>query len=183
MIIRFSETTNLTSESGGLLPSMALKAFVKRRASVNIVAMPFFTSTDSWNFMENNFKTRVDGFTEDSTEYATIRKKLVEGARSPYVNGFGHWGDRYDTAVLVDGDVSIPYELQFKPYHTFSSEKEYNEDGTQNMWYDQLRDEIKSGDMLLDVMAWTAPASLGGEFVKIADIKLLSDLYTSVWGD
>jgi len=40
VLLRFSETTNLTSESGGLLPSLALKALIKNRKSVNIVAMP-----------------------------------------------------------------------------------------------------------------------------------------------
>ena len=114
LLIRFSETTNLTSESGGLLPSLSIKAMIDRRPSSNIVAMPFFTSTNSWNFFENPFKTRVDPFDERENEYEfnTIRKKLVEGSGNPYVCGFGHFGDRTSDATFVDvDDVSIPYEL------------------------------------------------------------------------
>lgn len=35
----------------------------------------------------------------------------------------------------------------------------------------------------MEVHALTAPESLGGELVKIADLVLMSDLYTSVGGD
>jgi hypothetical protein len=33
------------------------------------------------------------------------------------------------------------------------------------------------------VFGWTAPEALDGELIKIADIKLLTDLYTSDFGD
>ena len=35
----------------------------------------------------------------------------------------------------------------------------------------------------MSVEALTAPVSLGGTWVKMADIKLLSDLYTSTFAD
>ena len=51
------------------------------------------------------------------------------------------------------------------------------------MWYDQLRNRYEAGMTVLEVWAWTAPESLGGDFIQIGDINLTSDLHTSVWGD
>jgi len=118
VLIRFSETTNLTSESTGLLPALAVKVMVDYKSSVNIVAMPSFWSTGSWNFFEYGFKTRVEPFTkaDEFYEWSTVRLKLAEGSAFPYVCGYGHFGDRYeDGSMLTDlGEtVSIPYEIEF----------------------------------------------------------------------
>ena len=52
------------------------------------------------------------------------------------------------------------------------------------MWYDQLKDAHSVGDIIYEVHALTAPTGeLGGELVKIADIKLLTELHTSQWAD
>ena len=51
------------------------------------------------------------------------------------------------------------------------------------MFYDQLKTTIADGDTLFEVYAMTAPPDLDGELVKIADIVLTSDLYTSRFGD
>lgn len=82
-------------------------------------------------------------------------------------------------------DVSLPYGLEFISDFSdlFDSAMETDSDGNQVMWYDQLRREIKKDASILAVWAWTAPESLGGEYVQIGDITLTSDLYTSVWGD
>ena len=50
------------------------------------------------------------------------------------------------------------------------------------MFYDQLK-RIQAGETILEVYAKTAPDSLGGELVKIADIVLKTNLYTSKFGD
>lgn len=61
-------------------------------------------------------------------------------------------------------------------------EKELDADGNQVMFYDQLK-RIQAGETILEVYAKTAPESLGGELVKIADLVLLSNLFTSKFGD
>ena len=172
----------MTSESGGLLPSLSIKVMVDRRPSVNIVAMPFFTSTDSWNFFENPFKTRVDPFdpVDHVIEYNTIRKKLAEASGNPFVCGFGHFGDKLDDGTAIT-NVRIPYELEFAGLETFSANKAINQTtGEQRMWYDQLRNRISSGNTVLKIWATPAP---GVDKIDIGDIVLSSDLHTSVWGD
>ena len=51
------------------------------------------------------------------------------------------------------------------------------------MWYDQLMDSHSAGDTIYEVHALTAPVDFGGELIKIADVKLLTDLHTSRWAD
>ena len=66
-------------------------------------------------------------------------------------------------------------------------------DGTEENWYDQLKAAIKSGDIIFSVLAQTKPLSENfikqfpneepGEEIKIGEIRLNSDLFTSVFGD
>ena len=51
------------------------------------------------------------------------------------------------------------------------------------MWYDQLRGDLKAGDHVMTVEGLTAPLSLGGAYEPIGKVTLISDLYTSVFGD
>lgn len=45
-------------------------------------------------------------------------------------------------------------------------------------WYKRLK-EIPVGSNLLEVWAWSAPKDCEGKYEKIADITLLTKLYTS----
>ena len=50
VLLRLSQTKNLTAYSPGLLPSLALKFLRDGDESENLFAMPNFTGTDSWDF-------------------------------------------------------------------------------------------------------------------------------------
>jgi len=50
------------------------------------------------------------------------------------------------------------------------------------MFYDQLT-RIKQGTKILEAWALTAPLSLGGQWIKMADINLKTDIYKSFFGD
>jgi len=53
MILRLSQTANLTSYTKGLTPSLALKFLINGKESDNIVAMNDFNPNEgSWNFFE-----------------------------------------------------------------------------------------------------------------------------------
>jgi len=62
ILMRLSETSMLHEESSGLQPSAAFKFLRDGTFSDNIVAMPSFEGSDSWNFLENPMLTRVDAF-------------------------------------------------------------------------------------------------------------------------
>ena len=53
VIMRLSETGMLQEDSVGLLPSVAFKILRDGTFSDNVVAMPSFLGTESWNFFEN----------------------------------------------------------------------------------------------------------------------------------
>jgi len=98
----------------------------------------------------------------------------------------GHIGNKIgggNGKNLKQDQVKIPYELQFEsPFKDALNDPDIADD----IWYRQIQQKIYKDDVILKVYALTAPPSLGPEEsrrVHIADIKLLSDLYTSKWGD
>ena len=74
VVLRLSETNNLTKISEGLLPSLALKFLRDGAISENLFAMPNFTGTNSWNFFENPMSNRVEPYDKktDKCEILTI---------------------------------------------------------------------------------------------------------------
>ena len=66
VLLRFSETANLTSESNGLHPAVALKFLRDGTFAENIVATPNLTGSSSWNFFHEPMKTRVEPFNEET---------------------------------------------------------------------------------------------------------------------
>ena len=89
VLVRFSETTNLNAASGGLLPSVAIKLLRDNVKSTNIVAMPSFVPSDSWNFFHEPMKTRVAPFDpiDHFYDYHTVRVNLAENSPRPFVGG------------------------------------------------------------------------------------------------
>lgn len=178
-IIRLSETNLLTESSSGLLPSLAIKFLIDGKHSENIFGMPSFNASDSWDFFAQPMKNRVEPFSEDQTfERLTILKKLIEGSSRPFAVGnapIALWN--HDGSEISTSNADTPYELEFTSQIHFPEEKQ---EGV--MFYDQLK-TIEEGTNLLEVWAWTAPESLGGDKIKIADVKLTSPLVTSTFGD
>ena len=76
IIMRLSETGMLHEESIGLVPSVAFKWLRDGQWSDNIVAMPSFGNSKSWNFFKEDMATRVRHFRRWTCETNTIRKKL-----------------------------------------------------------------------------------------------------------
>jgi len=61
-LIRLSESNIMTPVASGLTPSLAIKFLRDGIRSVNHLANVSFDPTDSFNFFENNFRSRVDFF-------------------------------------------------------------------------------------------------------------------------
>lgn len=80
VIMRLSETGMLHEDSKGLKPSVAFKFLRDGVESDNIVAMPSFSGSTSWNFFKEPMLTRVAPFEASNTcDRQTIQKKLLEG--------------------------------------------------------------------------------------------------------
>ena len=66
VILRFSETSNLSEQSAGLTPSIAVKFLVDNYRSNNIFAMHSFSANEgSFNFFENSMANRVAPWDKD----------------------------------------------------------------------------------------------------------------------
>ena len=66
-IIRLSSTRNLTEQSQGILPAIAIKFLISGKVSTNLFAMPNFTGLDdndlpSWDFFHQPMGNRVKPF-------------------------------------------------------------------------------------------------------------------------
>ena len=150
---------------------------------MNVLVQSSFTESDSWNFFERPLANRVEPFNEidNPIEFQTVHRKLRENKSMPYGLAIGHIGDKYLNGEMIEdrADVKIPFELRFK-----SPNKEAFEapDNSEN-WYDRLRDNLDAGDTIYEVYALTAPEALGGTEVKIADVKLETDLMASQEAD
>lgn len=115
VIMRMSETGMLHEKSEGLMPSVAFKILRDGTSSDNVVAMPSFSGSGSWNFLETGMRTRVTPFELGSCDDLTIRKKLVEGSKWPYSCGIGHIAQNLPNGQsLTTGSANTPYELTFE---------------------------------------------------------------------
>ena len=132
VILRFSETNNLTSESEGLHPAVAIKFLRDGTFAENLVATPNLTGSSSWNFFHEPMKTRVQPFdaSEHPIEVQTKQKKMVEASSRPFATAVGVIGATFpDGTELPHSNVNIPYELQFSSPFSFSDSPEYDSDG------------------------------------------------------
>ena len=110
---------------------------------------------------------------------------MVEGAKCPYSTATGGISKADDQGRnwLHRRDASTPYELEFRsPFRDDLNE----DDVAGDVWYRQLQKKIPKGSTIFEVYARTAPRDCTVEesrLVKIAEVKLLTDLYTSAFGD
>ena len=110
---------------------------------------------------------------------------MLEGAKCPYSTATGGISKADDQGRnwLHHRDAATPYELEFRS----SFRDDLNEDDVAGeVWYRQLQKKIPKGSTIFEVYARTAPRDCTVEesrLVKIAEVNLLTDLYTSAFGD
>lgn len=119
VILRLSETANLSEETKGLTPSVAIKFIVNEFRSNNIFAMNSFKANEgSWNFFEKKMMNRVPPFTpeDDPIEFATMHKKIIDGSKCPYGTAIAHVASIGNDGKYVEPLVPVktPYELEFE---------------------------------------------------------------------
>lgn len=186
-IIRFSQTINLTEISGGLLPSLAMKFLIDGTYSQNIFGMPSFHETSSWDFFDTNMKSRLDHFVpadengnNDQYLIDTIEVKLNTASKWPFTTAIGNIGDTFEDGSTID-DPIIPFGLEFSS--PFKGHSYTQTDGTQ--WIERLQEIGLGGtpDAPLTMIEVWAEDTPGDALVKVAEVRLTTDLLTSKFGD
>ena len=104
--IRFSQTLPLTDDSTGLLPAVAVKALRNGARSQNVLGMPSFHPTTSWNFFDADMINRVEPFDADDDDDAmlldTIIEKLTAGDNQPFSTAVGNFAEFNINADSLD---------------------------------------------------------------------------------
>ena len=137
VIMRLSETHELTPLSEGLVPGAAFKFLIDGKISENLVAMPNMTGVDeegnrSWDFFHRPFQSRVERFT-DKCELETKEKKLIEASNRPYATGVAQPARfELDGTAIDSFEARSPWGLVYTGTHHFAEDDPL-------VWYDQLR--------------------------------------------
>ena len=162
--------------------------------------MPSMTGLDekgepSWDFFHRPLGNRVERLPDDGCSRESLEQKMLSGNNShPYATSvmFPATHDTSDylnpqkieppTGPNPESSFKAPFGLEYEGAKQFPNDRNEN-------WYDRIKDHwnpsIDSGveEPFIEVYAWTAPPSLNGRRVKIADIVLKSKLFTSTAGD
>ena len=96
----------MTDDSTGLLPAVAVKALRNGARSQNVLGMPSFHPTTSWNFFDADMINRVEPFDADDEDDAmlldTIIEKLTAGDNQPFSTAVGNFAEFNINADSLD---------------------------------------------------------------------------------
>lgn len=155
--------------------------------SVNLFGAHSFEPSDSWNFFENDFSTRIGEF-EIEDNKKSIQKKFGERTKFIGTAGLGEFSRMKQDATSTE-DFVTPYSLRYVPTsqvrNLFDSDQEINEAGEVVGFQEQLM-EIPDGTTLFEVWALDQPTNWrGGSGTEqhIANIRMTTGLTTSAFGD
>ena len=184
VIMRVSEAAVITEASNGLTPAAAFKFMVDGTESQNLLLQSDMMASGSWNFFKGPLKNRLTPFdpVEHETQFKTVHRKMLEANAMPYGTAIGHIADKMEDGTPVPKDqVKIPFELRFRLPAEDMERFEFTDN--EEAWYDRLQDDLVEGDIIYQVYGLTAPETLGGTEVHIANVRLLTDLVPSQAGD
>lgn len=156
--MRLSEGNFLLPEQDGLTPSVAFKFTRDGIPSVNHVANTGWGPSGSYNFMANEFKTKIGNF-ENACEKETIQRKFQDVTKHVGSVGLAEF-----SRVKQDGYVSdrmhFPANLKFVPHDDvrklWPDEGEFDYRGNLIPFYDQLT-ELSPSTTLFEVWAQEDP--------------------------
>ena len=172
-IARFSLAKEPSSSSRATAPGMGLKLLRDGMDSANLVAMYSVDGQDSWNFFKHDFTNHIG---PGGLELVPLEIKFSEATNyisEVALSDFGRFGES-GTPVA---DPKFPFMLRFHPTGEFSFSDEYVRPFTEDLT------SIPKGSTLYEVWALDQPTELGGTEQHIADLVLVSDMVTSLWGD
>ena len=155
------------------LQGLRLKFLRDGMDSANLVAMYSVAGQDSWNFFKNNFSNHIPK-PPLSTFFLGIKfSKASNHVQQVGLSDLALYGE---DGVLVSAP-KFPYRLNFRPTGKFQFSDSYVHPVTHDLA------TIPTGSTLYQVWALDQPSQLGGQERHIADLVLVSDIITSMWGD
>lgn len=172
-IVRMSLAKEPSSTSNATAPGFGLKFLRDGMESVNLVAMYSVDGQDSWNFFKNDFTTKIGAA---GPALVPIALKFSTATNNVQQVALSDWS-QYGEAGTQAADPQFPFMLRFHPTGDISFSDEYVRPFTEDLT------SIPKGSTLYEVWALDQPTELGGTEKHIADLVLVSDMITSLWGD
>jgi len=172
-IARFSLAKEPSPDSRATAPGMGLKFLRDGMDSANLVAMFSVDGQDGWNFFQNDFWNHIG---PGGLELVPLEIKFSEATNYISEVALSDWG-RYGESGTPVADPKFPFMLRFHPTGEFMFSDDYVRPFTEDLT------SIPKGSTLYEVWAMDQPTELGGTEQHIADLVLVSDMVTSLWGD
>merc|ERR1712154_575584 len=172
-VVRFSLAKEPSPPALNTAPGMGLKFLRDGVDSANLVAMYSVNGQDSWNFFKNDFTNHIGPGGLDLVPLEIKFSEATNYISECALSDFARYGE---SGVKVDAP-EFPFMLRFHPTGELSFSDEYVRPFTEDLV------SIPKGSLLYEVWALDNPAELGGTEKHIADLVLVSDMITSVWGD
>jgi len=172
-IIRPSLAMEPNEEKLKTVPGFGLKFLRDGIDSANLVAMYSVNGQESWNFFKNDFSNHIPEI--DLTSIA-LAAKFSTATRNIRQVGLSDWGLYGEDGTKVTNPL-FPYKLRFRPTGEFWFSETYVRPVNEDLV------AIPSGSTLYQVYAQDKPTELGGTETRIADLVLVSEMITSLWGD
>jgi len=172
-IVRFSLAKEPDTSSRATAPGLGLKFLRDGVDSANLVAMYSVDGQESWNFFKNDFTNHIGpggpALIPLEIKFSEATNYISEVGLSDFAK-FGELGGQVE-------DPNFPFMLRFQP----TGEIEFSDDYVRPFTEDLM--SIPQGSTLYKVWALDQPVELGGTEKHIADLVLVSDMTTSLWGD
>jgi len=172
-IVRFSLAKEPSTSSRSTAPGMGLKFLRDGIDSANLVAMYSVDGQDSWNFFKNDFTNHVG---PGGLELVPLEIKFSEATNYISEVALSDFA-RYGESGVQISEPNFPFMLRFHPTGEYMFSDDYVRPFTEDLT------SIRAGSTLYEVWALDNPVELGGEEQHIADLVLVSDMVTSLWGD
>merc|ERR1711936_104425 len=172
-IVRFSFAKEPSNTSISISPDMGLKFLRDGKDSANLVAMYSVNGQESWNFFKNDFTNHIGTAGPELVPLAVKFSTATTNIHQVGLSDFARFGETGSEVV----DPQFPFMLRFHPTGDIAFSDQYVRPFTEDL------KSIPQGSTLYEVWALDQPVELGGTEKHIADLVLVSEMTTSLWGD
>lgn len=172
-IVRLSFAKKPDPASNVTTPGMGLKFLRDGMDSANLVAMVSVDGQESWNFFKTDFSNHIPPAGPALIPLAIKFSTATTNVQQVGLSDFGRYGELGNEVE----DPKFPFKLRFHPTGDIQFSDNYVRPFTEDLT------SISKGSTLYEVWAMDKPVELGGTEIHIADLVLVSDMVTSVWGD
>lgn len=170
-----SSAAPVDTKTPNMKPGMGVKFLRDGIDSANFVAMLGVDGQDDLNFFQNDWSNHIPTPTDMALVPLALRfKTATEWIQTVGMSDFA----KFDQEGNEETDLVFPWSLRFEPTGEFS----YPHD-TYDVPFETYLAEIAPGSLLFKIYATDLPTELGGKESLIGEMRTVTNMVTSQWGD